>query len=264
MTDHGVADTVDDERPQGEAARPHRHADRPLTRGRIDTWRHPLTVRLTHWLNVLAMTILVMSGINILMAHPHLYWGIRSTFADPWMSFPMAPDWLMVPMRRDLGAARGWHFLFAWIFVLNGLVYLAFITISGRLQRVIEPTRADLADIPHSVVEHARLKFPKGEAARRYNVLQKLTYLLVLLVLLPMMLATGLAMSPMMNAALPELLWILGGRQSARTLHFLAASGLVGFVFVHVALVVVAGFTNNMRSMITGWFVIEPEKEDAE
>jgi thiosulfate reductase cytochrome b subunit len=247
-----------------EVARPDRHADRPLSGGRIDTWRHPLTVRLTHWLNVLAMTILVMSGINILMAHPHLYWGLKSTFDSPWMSFPLAPDWLMVPMRRDLGAARNWHFLFAWIFVINGLIYLAFIAISGRLKRMIAPTRADLADIPHSVVEHAQLKFPKGEEARRYNVLQKLTYLLVLLVLLPMMLATGLAMSPTMNAALPELLWVLGGRQSARTLHFLSAAGLVGFVFVHVALVIVAGFANNMRSMITGWFVIEPGKEETE
>jgi thiosulfate reductase cytochrome b subunit len=264
MTDDRLAGAADAERPEGGVVRPDRHADRPLADGRIDTWRHPLTVRLTHWLNVLAMTILVMSGINILMAHPHLYWGIRSTFDSPWMSFPLAPDWLMVPMRRDLGAARSWHFLFAWIFVLNGLVYLAFITIGGRLRRMIEPTRADLKAIPHSVVEHARFRFPRGEAARRYNVLQKLTYLLVLLGLLPMMLATGLAMSPTMNAALPELLWILGGRQSARTLHFLSASGLVLFVFVHVALVVAAGFVNNMRAMITGWFVIEPGTEEAE
>lgn len=246
------------------AARSDRRADRPLAGGRIAIWRHPLIVRLTHWLNVLAMTILVMSGINILMAHPHLYWGMASTFDSPWLSVPMAPDWLMVPQYRNLAGARGWHFLFAWIFVLNGLIYLAFITIGGRLRRVIAPTRADLADIPHSVVEHARLRFPTGEAARRYNVLQKLTYLLVLLVLLPMMLATGLAMSPMMNAALPELLWLMGGRQSARTLHFLAASGLVLFVFVHVALVVLAGFTNTMRAMITGWFVIAPDKEDAQ
>jgi thiosulfate reductase cytochrome b subunit len=264
MTDEAIDAAVG----EVEEPRADRHADRPLPGGRIDTWRHPLTVRLTHWLNVLAMTILVMSGINILMAHPHLYWGNSSTFDSPWMSFALAPDWLMVPQQRNLGAARDWHFLFAWIFVINGLIYLAFITISGRLKRVIGPTRAELADIPHSVVEHAQLKFPKGEEARRYNVLQKLTYLLVLLVLLPMMLATGLAMSPTMNAALPELLWVLGGRQSARTLHFLSASGLIGFVLVHVVLVFVAGFTNNMRSMITGWFVIEPEpqteKDDAE
>lgn len=247
---------------EATVVRPGRHADRILSDGRIDTWRHPLVVRLTHWFNVLAMTVLVMSGINILMAHPHLYWGIASTFDSPWLSLPKAPDWLMIPQYRNLAAARGWHFLFAWIFVINGLIYLAFITIGGRLRRMIEPTRADLAEIPHSVVEHARLRFPRGETARRYNVLQKLTYLLVLLGLLPMMLATGLAMSPMMNAALPELLWVLGGRQSARTLHFLSASGLVMFVLVHVVLVVLAGFTNNMRAMITGWFVIQPDKED--
>lgn len=241
-----------------------RHADRPLSGGRIDTFRHPLTVRITHWLNVLAMTVMVMTGINILMAHPHLYWGLRSTFDSPWISLPMAPNWMMIPQGRDLATARSWHFLFAWIFVLNGLVYLAFIVIGGRLHRLLEPTRADLADIPHSVVEHAKLKFPKGDEARRYNVLQQLTYLLVLLVLLPMMLITGLGMSPTMNAAVPGILEILGGRQSVRTLHFLSASGLVAFVVVHVALVFVSGLVNNMRSMITGWYVIEPEKDEGE
>lgn len=261
MTDDTLVETV---APAPAAPEPAGRADRPLSGGRIDTWRHPLTVRLTHWLNVLAMTILLMSGINILMAHPHLYWGLRSTFDSPWINIPRAPDWLMVPMHRDLAPARGWHFLFAWVFVLNGLVYLAFVAFGGRLRRMLAPSRAELADIPHSVVEHARLKFPKDDEARRYNVLQKLTYLLVLFVFLPMMLVTGLAMSPTMNAAMPELLWLLGGRQSARTLHFLSASGLVGFVFIHVVLVFVSGLANNMRSMITGWYVIEPRKDDAE
>jgi thiosulfate reductase cytochrome b subunit len=262
MTDGGSRNAADQARTRRVFARANRHADRLRPDGRLDTWRHPLTVRLTHWLNVLAMTILAMSGINILMAHPHLYWGLASTFDSPWLSVPMAPDWLMVPQYRNLAGARGWHFLFAWIFVLNGLVYLGFITLGGRLRRVIEPTRADLADLPRSVVEHARLRFPRGEAARRYNVLQKLTYLLVLLGLLPMMLATGLAMSPMMNAAFPELLDLLGGRQSARSLHFLSASGLAVFAVVHVALVVLVGFADTMRSMITGWFAIEHDVED--
>ena len=231
-------------------------------------WRGPVRWGIVIPGTVLCLVFLLMTGLQILRAHPHLYWGLASDFDNPWLSFPVLPGWMTLPSWRDLAAGRNWHFFFAWIFVINGLIYLAFITISGRLKRVIGPTRAELADIPHSVVEHAQLKFPKGEEARRYNVLQKLTYLLVLLVLLPMMLATGLAMSPTMNAALPELLWVLGGRQSARTLHFLSASGLIGFVLVHVVLVFVAGFTNNMRSMITGWFVIEPEpqteKDDAQ
>ena len=129
---------------------------------------------------------------------------------------------------------------------------------------MLEPSRAELAGFGRSVVEHARLRFPEGEAARRYNIIQKLTYLIVLLGLLPLMLVTGLAMSPGMNAAWPWLLDILGGRQSARTLHFLSASGIVVFAFVHVALVILSGLANNMRSMLTGWYAISPEPPEAE
>ena len=111
------------------------------------------------------------------------------------------------------------------------------------------------------MVEHARLRFPEGEAARRYNVIQKLSYLAVVLGLLPLMLVTGLAMSPAMNAALPGLLEVLGGRQSARTLHFIAATGLVLFTLVHVALVVLSGPVNNLRAMITGWYVIRDGRD---
>lgn len=237
-----------------------RHPDRPLKDGRVLVWRHPAWVRIAHWLNVVAVTLLLMSGINILMAHPQLYWGIRSTFADPWLALPLAPDWMMMPQRRDLGAARHWHFFFAWVFVLNGLLYWLLLIVTRRLSRRFWPTRADVADIPHSIVEHAQLKFPHDERARAYNVLQKLTYLAMVILILPMMLITGLAMSPMMNAAMPWLLDLLGGRQSARTLHFLSAGAIVGFIVIHVALVVWTGLFNNMRAMITGWFAIRPSE----
>ena len=213
-------------------------------------------MRVTHWINAAVVILLLMTGANILAAHPHLYWGLKSTFADPWVSFPRIPDWLMLPNGRDLGQARGLHFLFAWIFVINGLLYLAYVILSGRLRRVLEPTRRELAGFGASVVEHARFHFPKGEEARRYNVLQKLTYLLMLLLVLPLMLATGLAMSPGFNAVLPELLDVLGGRQSARTLHFLSAAAIVGFIVVHVGLVILTGFGDQMRGMLTGWFPI--------
>ena len=203
-----------------------------------------------------------MTGANILAAHPHLYWGLKSTFADPWLSFPVIPDWLMLPKGRDLATARGVHFLVAWIFVANGLAYLAYIILSGRLGRVLEPSRQELAGLGHSVVEHARLHFPKGEGARRYNVLQKLTYLAMLLGVLPLMLATGLAMSPGFNAVLPELLDVLGGRQSARTLHFLSALAIVIFIVVHVGLVLLTGFGDQMRGMLTGWFPIDDDPEE--
>lgn len=243
------------------SASPRAKPDRPLKGGRVLVWRHPIWVRFGHWVNVLAVTVLLMSGINILMAHPALYWGLRSTFADPWLALPTAPDWMMIPQGRDLGQARHWHFTFAWLFVINGLIYLGLLVATRRLARRLWPTKADIADIPHSVVEHAQLKFPHDDRARVYNVLQKLTYLAMILVVLPIMLVTGLAMSPMMNAAMPWLLDLLGGRQSARTLHFLSASAIVGFIIIHVALVVWTGLFNNIRSMITGWFAIKPSEK---
>lgn len=235
-----------------------RRADRPLSGGRTDTWRHPLWVRLAHWLNVVAVVVLIMSGLNILMAHPHLYWGIRSTFADPWISLPQLPAWMLIPQGRNLAEARNYHFLFAWIFVVNGLLYLLVGLITRRFGRRLWPSRADLKGIGPSVVQHARLRFPIDDHARTYNVIQKLTYLAMVLIVLPMMLVTGLSMSPAFNAIGGVLLDLMGGRQSARTLHFISAGLIVGFIIIHVGLVIWTGLFNNMRSMITGWFVIQP------
>jgi thiosulfate reductase cytochrome b subunit len=239
-------------------AAPTPHPDRPLPNGRTDTWRHPVWVRLAHWLNVTAVVVLIMSGLNILLAHPHLYWGVRSTFADPWISIPTIPNWLLIPQGRNLADARNYHFLFAWIFVLNGLAYLLLGLVTRRFGRRLWPTGADLKGIGPSVVEHARFHFPTDDHARTYNVIQKLTYLAMILVVLPMMLITGLSMSPGFNAIGGILLDLMGGRQSARTLHFISAGLIVGFIVIHVGLVIWTGLFNNMRSMITGWFVIEP------
>ena len=234
------------------------HADRPLGQGRTLTWRHPVWVRVTHWLNVVAVVVLIMSGLNILAAHPHLYWGLTSTFADPWISTPRVPNWLLIPQGRNLAEARNYHFLFAWIFVINGLIYLAFGLITRRFGRRLAPTTADLKSIGASVVEHARFRFPTDDHARTYNVIQKLTYLAMIVIVLPMMLITGLSMSPGFNAIGGILLEIMGGRQSARTLHFISAALIVGFIVIHIGLVIWTGLINNMRAMITGWFVIEP------
>lgn len=231
-------------------------ADRPLADGRVAVWRHPLWVRWTHWINVVAVVVLVMSGLNILMAHPHLYWGLRSTFADPWLSFGAAPDWAMIPSGRDLAQGRRWHFFFAWIFVLNGLAYLILLIATRRLGRRLWPDQADRKGFWLSVKDHARFHFPKDDEARRYNVLQKLTYLAMLFVILPMMLVTGLSMSPGFNSIGGVLLDVMGGRQSARTLHFLSASLIVLFVVVHLVMVAVSGPTNGLRSMITGKFAL--------
>ena len=262
MTDDGLAGPDDPGSAERAPRGGERHADRPLSNGRVDVWRHPVVVRLTHWLNVVAVVVLIMSGLNILLAHPHLYWGLRSTFADPWISIPALPNWLLIPQGRNLAEARHWHFFFAWVFVINGLVYLAFGFVTRRFGRRLWPTAADLRGFWPSVVEHARLHFPKDDEARAYNVIQKLTYVAMILIVLPMMLVTGLSMSPGFNAIGGILLDLMGGRQSARTLHFISAGLIVGFIVVHVALVVWTGLFNNMRAMITGWFVIEPGKGD--
>lgn len=271
--------------------------DKLLEGGGLLVYRHPAVVRITHWVNLASLVVLLLSGLQILCSHPAFYWGETARFADPFaqivsgmgsqgeptgrliapginldttgllgasasadgsMSARAFPAWLTLPRELDLGAGRRWHFFFAWLFVLNGALYLATGLISRRLQREMVPTREDLAHLPRAIAEHARLKFPRGEEARRYNVLQKLTYLPVVFGLLPLMLLTGLAMSPAVDARL-HLAMLLGGRQTARTLHFLSTSGLLGFVVLHLVMVVLAGPVNELRSMITGWFVLKPE-----
>jgi thiosulfate reductase cytochrome b subunit len=262
--------------------------------------RHPLLVRLTHWLNAVCLTVLLLSGLQIFNAHPALYWGEQSRFDQPVLAMTAQesasgelmgrttlfarsvettgvlgvssgpdgalvargfPAWLTLPSGQDLATGRRWHFLFAWAFVLNGAAYLGYVLLSGHAWRRLRPTGEQLRGMHRTFAEHLRLHFPRGEEARHYNVLQKLTYLVIIFVVLPVVVLTGLTMSPGMNAALPELVTVFGGRQSARTIHFLAAGALVLFVLVHVGLVLVSGFWNSMRSMITGRYAID-RRED--
>jgi thiosulfate reductase cytochrome b subunit len=257
-------------------------------------YRHTGVVRATHWVNVVVLLVLLMSGLQIFNAHPALYLGSKSTFDDPVMAMrPMKhgdavfgvtsiagwqfdttgvfglakePDgslqirgfpWeVTLPGHRDLATGRRWHFFFAWAFVINGLIYLIWSLTSGHLRRDLAPSRQELKHVGSSIWEHLRLRFPQGDEAKHYNVLQKLAYLAVALVLLPLMLLTGLAMSPGMDAGYPFLLDIFGGRQSARTIHFVAASGIVLFVVVHLVMVLISGVWNNLRSMITGRYAV--------
>lgn len=262
-------------------------------------YRHSGPVRVTHWINVVVLLVLLMSGLQIFNAHPALYLGSKSVFDDPILSmramqvdgqpkgittlfgysfdttgvlglggdaetgyrrqgFPWS---ITLPGYRSLAMGRTWHFFFAWLFLINGLAYLIWSFASGHLRRDLAPTGKELKHIGASVAEHARFHFPKGEEAKRYNVLQKLSYLIVALILLPLMLLTGLAMSPGMDAAFPILLDVFGGRQTARTIHFASASLIVIFVAVHVFMVLVSGVWNNLRSMITGRYAIEPEEK---
>jgi len=262
--------------------------------------RHSVLVRVTHWVNVLCFSLLLMSGAQIFNAHPRLYWGQYGADNDhAWLAMdslrshgqwrgvlhlgPLTvettgvlgaskdgagslqprgfPSWLTIPSYQDLADGRHWHFFFAWLFAINGAVYLLAGLISRHFRRDLLPTRAELAPthLVQEVVDHAKLNFPQGEAARRYNVLQKLTYMVVAFVLLPGMVLTGLTMSPGLDSVFPFLLDLFGGRPSARSLHFIFASLLVAFVVVHVVMVLLSGVWNNMRSMITGRYAIDVE-----
>ena len=263
-------------------------------------YRHRLPVRLMHWINVVCLTILLGSGLNIFNAHPALYWGHDST-TTPWLSMrgentpgrpgrqdahrrhrlrpppacsaspkvdgrPAArafPSWATIPGPQWLAMARRWHLFFAWLFVVNGVAYVLYTIFSRHLTKDLVPTRFELRNIGRSIVDHLKLRHPTGDAATRYNVLQSLTYLIVIFGLLPLVVIAGLAMSPRLDAVFTGWVDLLGGRQSARSLHFLAALGLVLFVVVHVVEVVIAGVWNEMRSMITGWYRV-PEDHPKE
>ena len=218
--------------------------------------RHSAITRLTHWVNAFCLAILLMSGLQIFNAHPALYWGDISTFEHPLAIIRRFPGWATIPSYQDLAGGRLWHFFFAWVLVINGALYLLASLASRHLARDLVPSRAQLRHIGQAIREHLRLRFPEGEEARRYNVLQQLSYLAVIFILVPLIVLTGLCMSPQLNADFPWLPAMFGGRQSARTLHFIAASGLTLFVLVHVAMVILSGFWNNMRSMIIGRYAI--------
>jgi thiosulfate reductase cytochrome b subunit len=234
-------------------------------------YRHSAATRVMHWVNAVCVLVVLMSGLQIFNAHPRLYWGEYGANTDHTfirLDDPRAPGerafphWATIPSWQDLAAGRRWHFFFAWLLVFNSAAYLVVSFVSGHVRRELVPTRAEISPthIGRDFWNHLRLKFPLGEAARHYNVLQKLTYLAVIFVLAPMMLATGLTMSPGMDSAFPWLLDLFGGRQSARTVHFLTASVIVLFIVVHLVMVVLAGPVNELRSMITGRFVLPPGK----
>jgi thiosulfate reductase cytochrome b subunit len=284
-----MAASKSDSGAQAETARPKREV----------IYRHTLVVRLTHWINVLCLALLLMSGLRLFNYHPALYWGnygyrgVAPVFAigsviDPASGAPVGltliagstfvttgvlgvsydpergvtrrafPAWLSLPGEPGLALARDWHFLMAWLFVVNGAIYLVFGLVSGHFRRDLAPARDQLRPrhILADIWDHLRLRRPRGEAARRYNLLQRLAYLTVILVLLPVMLLSGLTMSPAVTAAAPFLFDLFGGRQSARTMHFIVANLLVLFVLVHVLEMLIAGAFNGMRSMITGRYVV--------
>ena len=261
-------------------------------------YRHSILVRLTHWINVICLAFLLMSGLQIFNAHPALYLGKQSDFQHPILSMGADqegdrnvnvgvttilghsfnttgvlglsqvhgedaergfPAWITLPSDQDLATGRRWHFFFAWLFVFNGLVYLVGGFLARHFWRDLVPSRAGIAHIGRSLLDHLRLRFPRGEEARRYNVLQQLTYLVTIFILLPLMVVAGWTLSPGLDSFFHPLLELFGGRQSARTVHFIIATLIVLFTFVHVVMVLLSGVFNNLRSMITGRYDIGGE-----
>jgi thiosulfate reductase cytochrome b subunit len=172
------------------------------------------------------------------------------------------PAWATIPGHQWLAMGRQWHLFFAWVFVLTGLLYLSYAFLSRHVSRDLVPTRWDLRGIGRAVKDHLLLRQAEDGTSAGYNVLQKLAYLVVLFGLAPLILLTGLSMSPMIDAAFPWLLNVFGGRQSARTIHFITCFVFVGFIAIHVVQVIITGFFNNMRSMITGWFALKGARHE--
>lgn len=258
--------------------------------------RHRLSTRLWHWINAVAVTVMLMSGLMIFNAHPRLYWGNYGANPDtPWLvigddggkgflrlgdvTIPTTgvlgvwrngagelndtafPGWATIPSTYDLALSRHWHLTFAWLFATGLLAYLLWSLANRHIGRDLLPRRGELtpSHLWADVKRHATLRFPRGEAARHYNILQKLAYLGVLGLALPVLVLSGLTMSPAMNAAWPWLLELFQGRQSARSIHFICAVLVVLFVLVHLLMVVLAGPLNEIRSMITGRFRLPKE-----
>ncbi|WP_336957889.1 cytochrome b/b6 domain-containing protein [Sphingobium aquiterrae] len=225
--------------------------------------RHRLPTRLWHWLNVVAFFTLFMSGLGIFNAHPRLYWGqYGANFDYAWLALPRFPGWITLPGHYNLAMSRHWHFTFAPVLAFGLLFYMLWSVAGRHFSRDLAFRRAELSPrhILRDIADHARLRFPTGAAALRYNILQKASYNGVLFILLPVLIGTGLTMSPGIDAAWPWLLDLFGGRQSARSLHFIAAWATVAFFIVHILMVLLAGPVNELRAMITGWYRPRPAR----
>ncbi|MGY4394844.1 Ni/Fe-hydrogenase b-type cytochrome subunit [Sphingomonas sp. UYAg733] len=236
----------------------------PPPPGGSSIYRHRLATRVWHWVNVVAIFILLGSGLTILNGHPHLYWGVYgANFDHAWLHTWHWPSWMTIPAGYNLAIARRWHLLFALVFAFGLLFLMVSSLINKHFQRDLRVRLRELkpAALLHDVKEHLAFRFHDAKNPGAYNIFQKLSYVLVIFILIPLMIFTGLTMSPGMDAAWPWLLDLFGGRQSARSIHFIAAAGLVAFIIVHLVLVILAGAWNEVRSMITGrWTIPEDEQ----
>lgn len=258
-------------------------------------YRQKWITRITHWVWAVSLVFLLLTGLQIFNAHPTLNFGKETGFeydnavleisavqdGDTLKGVtrifghefdttgvlgvsngsPQAfPDAVTIPQHRSLATGRAIHFLFAWILVITLVIWLVASLINGHFRQLV-PTGTDMRALPQDVLDHARLRFHHTE---RYNVLQKLAYASVLFAALPLMIATGLSMSPSFNATAPWLLDVFGGRQSARSIHFITMAALVGFFVVHMVMILAAGPLNEIRSIVTGWYRLDAGGDDAQ
>jgi thiosulfate reductase cytochrome b subunit len=215
--------------------------------------RHALSTRLWHWLNLACLVILFMTGLNISNAHKRLYWGEWGFEpAQAWLTVPKFPGWATIPSHYSLADARLWHLAVAWPFALLLLFVWLAILLNGHFRRDLMTRRREWrwSAVRSDIAAHLKLDFNHGDA--KFNFLQKLTYGLVLGVLLPGMILTGLGISPGMEPLMRPISELVGGRQSMRSLHFILAWSLFGFLILHVVLVLVSHPLRQMRDMITG------------
>lgn len=252
-------------------------------------YRHNRITRLTHWVNAIALAVLFMSGLQIFNAFPRLHWGDKTDPGDAFLSItakedngvvrgytdvfgyridttgllglqytndgPMArafPSWITIPGFFWLAGGRRWHFFFAWLFVINGLLYFLYNLLNGHIRKFLF-TPKSAAQVPAMILYYLRLR-RQSPQTEDYNPLQKLAYTGVFFILTPAVLLSGLAMSPQLDVAFNWLPVAFGGRQAARSVHFILAFTFVLFTFGHVFMVLTTGMVNNMRSMITGWY----------
>ncbi len=229
--------------------------------------RHSALVRVTHWIATLCFFALLVTGIEIVISHPRFYWGeTGNVLTTPLFQLPIPSSRALVKTGYGfvLPDQNGWsrylHFQAAWIVVLTGLLYVISGFFTGHWRKDLFPRKADLSwrALSASISSHLRFARPSADEARSYNVLQRISYLFVVFVLFPLVIWTGLAMSLSFVSAFPATVTLLGGQQSARTLHFFVSIALVLFLVVHVVMICVAGFRNRMRGMITGKVVVGP------
>ena len=244
------------------AAAPEEIPPRPKPRS---VRRHGLATRIWHWVNAVTVFIMIGSGLMIFNAHPRLYWGhYGANFDAAWLELPRFPWWATIPQSYSLAGARHWHLFFALVLVFGLIGFIIASLINRHFTTMLRIRRAELAPghLWADLKAHLAFRFHDPANPVAFNIFQKLSYVGVIFVLLPLLILTGLALSPGLNAAWPWLIDVFGGRQSARSIHFIAMALLAAFIVVHLTLVILADAVNEVRSMITGrWDVPE---EDAE